>query len=92
MSFGRSVMKSVSPERVIALINVIVPMAVLILGLSAPKPGVPGSAHSEIVSQVLKRPRRVAGPGCTMNMNSRPHLQPLIHDMISSAISIVDRL
>ena len=85
-------MKSVSPERVIALVSVIVPMTLLILGLSAPKSEVPGSAHSQVVSQALKRPGRVAALGCTMDMNSRPHLQPLIHDMISTAVSIADRL
>ena len=84
-------MKSVNPERVIALASVVVPMTLLILGLSAPKPEVLGSPHSEVVSHMLKRPHE-AGPGCTINLNSRPHLQPLIHDMISTAVSIADRL
>ncbi len=85
-------MKSVSPERVIALVSIAVPMTLLMLGLSAPKYGGPRSAHSQVVSQVLKRSGRVAGRGCTMDMNSRPHFQTLIHEMISTAVSIADRL
>jgi hypothetical protein len=85
-------MKSPSPERVIALVSVVVPMTLLILGLSAPKPGVPRSARIHAVGQMVTRPGRVAGPGCTMNMNSRQHIRFLIHGMISNAVAIADRL
>jgi len=85
-------MKTVNPERLIALVSGFVPMTLLIVGLSAPNSGVPRSAHSQLVGQGLTRPVRVAGPGCTMDMNPRLHIEPLIHDMITTAVSIADRL
>jgi hypothetical protein len=85
-------MKSLSPEGVIALVSAVVPLTLLILGLSVPKSGVPRSAHSQAVGQVLTRPCRVGGPGCTMEMKPGPHGHLVLHDLMPTAISIAHLL
>jgi hypothetical protein len=85
-------MKSVSPERVIAHVSVVVPMILLVLYLSAPKFGGSRRTHGQVVSQASRCPYHVGGRLCVMDTNSRPHIQPMIQDMISTAVSIADRM
>ena len=74
-------MKSVSVERVTAPVSAVVLITLLILGLSVPKSGSARGPHSQAI-----------GHECITDINSRPRIQPFIHDMISTAVSITDRL
>lgn len=85
-------MKAVIRMRVVALVSAVVPMTMLILALSAPRSGAPGRAHCQAVDQRLASPYRVAGPGCKIEMKPRPPTFPLIHGMMTTAVSIADRL
>jgi hypothetical protein len=85
-------MKSVSPKFVIALVSAVAPMTVLILTLSAPWSDTHGRAHGQAAGQVLMSPCRVAGRGFKMESKPRPLDHVFIHDMMTTAISIADRL
>jgi hypothetical protein len=85
-------MKAVTRNRVIALVSTVVPMTMLILALSAPQSGASGGACCQEVDQGLASPRRMAGTEGKIEMKLRPHTFPLIHDMMTTAVSIAGRL
>jgi hypothetical protein len=84
-------MNSVSPKHVIALIGAMASVTMLILGLSAPDSRIPGNEHIQAVHAVSTSHCRIASYG---NTTMRPGLydNPLIHDLMTSAVSIADRL
>jgi hypothetical protein len=86
-------MKSkVSSKGAIALVSAVVAMAMLILGLSAPGLGAHGNVHIQAVRQVRTSACRIDDPGWDVGMKPHPLDSPLIHEVITSAISIADRM
>ena len=79
----------VSPWRMVMFIGAVVPM--LIAGLKAPRAGAPG-IHRRAVDQVITSHCRIAGSGCNLGMKPRLHDNPLIPDLMTSAIWIVDHV
>ena len=86
-------MKSkVSQRRVFVFIGAVALTTMLILGLNEPWSSAPGQVHSYVVHQVMRSQFRIAGPGCSIAMKRRIYDNPLIHDLMRSAISIAGRL
>lgn len=86
-------MKSkVSPRRVVIFIGAVVPTTILILGLNAPGSSATGKVHTQAVHQVITSHCRIAGSACNIGMKPRLLDNPLVHDLMTSAISIADRL
>jgi hypothetical protein len=65
-----------SPMHAIVFIGAFVPTTMLILGLTAPIPNSHGNVHSQPLHRAMEP----------------PHRSPLMHDLISSAISVANRL
>jgi hypothetical protein len=86
-------MKSkVSSKRAIALLSAVVAMTILILGLSAPGSATRRNLHSRAVRQAKTSACRIDYLGWDVGMKSHPGDNSLIHEVITSAISIADRM
>jgi hypothetical protein len=66
-------------------------MTLLMMALWAPKSGIPSPAHVQAVGQKLTGPCRVAGPGCKIAGNLHRVDPIVIHDILTTAISIAER-
>jgi hypothetical protein len=84
-------MKSITTKRLIIFVCTLAPMTLLMMALWAPKSGIPSPAHVQAASQKLTGPCRVAGPGCKIAGNLHRVDPIVIHDILTTAISIAER-
>jgi len=82
----------VSSKHAIALFIAVVALTILILGLGAPGLGARGNVRCEAVRQVRASACRIDDSGSNAGMQPHPDDNPLVHRVITSAISIADRL
>jgi hypothetical protein len=85
-------MKSIGPKRVIIFVSTLVPLVLLILALRAPGVWLSPPANIQGVGKQLAGPCSVASPECKTGVKPL-HQDPLIiHDIVTTAVSIADRL
>jgi hypothetical protein len=86
-------MKSrVSRRHVVVLIGAFMPAIMMILALNTRGSTAPRTVHRQAVRQVIASRCRVADPGCNNGMEPRLHRDPLIHNLMTFAVLIADRV
>ncbi len=83
---------NVRQRRAVCFISAFVLTTMLILGFNARWSSAPGIMHSRDTHRLITSHCRIADPGCNIGIKPRLHAVPLIHDLMTSAISMADRL
>jgi len=89
---GNELKPKLNPKRLVIFIIAVVPAIILIPAMIASGSSSPGRSQRHAAGQVITRHCGNAGSGCDIAMEPRLHAPPLIHHLLTSAISIADRL
>lgn len=85
-------MKSKATAKRVGIIGALASVTMLILVLNAPGTNARGTRHSRTLHPATTTRLRNAPSDCNIGMTLRIHDSPLIHDLMTSAVSIAERL